>query len=101
VNDTIVVFDRIRENLHYNQEAKIRENFDELVGRAISSTLTRSILTSLTLVVVLVSLYFFGPVATRTLSLVLLLGTIVGTYSSIALASPLLTLMTGKKEKSK
>jgi preprotein translocase subunit SecF len=48
---------------------------------------------------VLLALYFFGPVATQTLSLVLLLGTLVGTYSSIFLASPLLTLLVGKKAK--
>lgn len=101
VNDTIVVFDRIRENLKDNHEAKIRESFDSLVGRAISSTLARSIFTSLTLVVVLIALYFVGPASTRTLSLVLLLGTIVGTYSSIALASPLLTFMAKKETKGK
>ncbi len=98
VNDTIVVFDRIRENLKYNQETKIREPFDQLVGRAITSTLARSIFTSLTLIVVLISLYFYGPETTRTLSLVLLLGTIVGTYSSIFLASPLLTYFAKDEE---
>ena len=98
VNDTIVVFDRIRENLKYNQETKIREPFDKLVGRAITSTLARSLFTSLTLIVVLISLYFYGPVATRTLSLVLLLGTIVGTYSSIFLASPLLTFIADEEK---
>jgi len=101
VNDTIVVFDRIRENLAYNHDTKIKESFDELVNRAITSTMHRSIFTSLTLVVVLIALYFVGPVATRTLSLVLLLGTIVGTYSSIFLASPLLTYMTAGDHKSK
>ncbi len=99
VNDTIVVFDRIRENLAHNKSSKIREDFDETVGHAITSTVARSIFTSLTLVVVLIALYYVGPVATRTLSLVLLLGTIVGTYSSIFLASPLLTLMTGESKK--
>ena len=98
VNDTIVVFDRIRENLAHNKSSKIHEDFDATVGHAITSTIARSIFTSLTLVVVLLALYFVGPAATRTLSLVLLLGTIVGTYSSIFLASPLLTLMTGESK---
>ncbi len=98
VNDTIVVFDRIREILASNSSAKIREDFDTSVGTAVGQTITRSIFTSLTLVVVLLALYFVGPVATRTLALVLLLGTIVGTYSSIFLASPLLTYMLNKKK---
>jgi preprotein translocase subunit SecF len=99
VNDTIVVFDRIRENLAHNSSASIKEDFDETVGHAVTSTIARSIFTSLTLIVVLLALYFVGPAATRTLSLVLLLGTIVGTYSSIFLASPLLTYMTSGKSK--
>ncbi len=99
VNDTIVVFDRIRENLGHNNETKTKEAFDDTVGHAINSTIARSIFTSLTLVVVLFALYYVGPVATRTLALVLLLGTVVGTYSSIFLASPLLTYMTGKSDK--
>ncbi|MCA9353107.1 protein translocase subunit SecF [Patescibacteria group bacterium] len=99
VNDTIVVFDRIRENLSTNQEKKIAEAFPTTVGMAINQTMTRSIFTSLTLIVVLVALYVAGPVATQTLSLVLLLGMIVGTYSSIFLASPLLTLLGGNKTK--
>ena len=99
VNDTIVVFDRLRESLAANQESKKHETFMETVGNAVGQTITRSIFTSLTLVVVLLALYFRGPVATQTLSLVLLLGTIVGTYSSIFLASPLLTLLVSKKEK--
>ncbi len=100
VNDTIVVFDRIRENLAQNNETKIREDFNDTVDHAINSTVARSIFTSLTLLVVLLALYYVGPAATKTLSLVLLLGAIVGTYSSIFLASPLLTYMVqGKKKK--
>ena len=100
VNDTIVVFDRIRENLAHNEESKIKEDFDATVGNAVTKTITRSILTSLTLVIVLLALYYVGPAATQTLAFVLLLGTLVGTYSSIFLASPLLTYM-AKKELSK
>ena len=98
VNDTIVVFDRIRENLAHNQEKNIHEDFVITVGSAINKTITRSIFTSLTLMVVMFALYFFGPVATQTLSLVLILGTLVGTYSSIFLASPLLTLLAKHKK---
>lgn len=99
VNDTIVVFDRIRESLALNQEKNRKENFAVTVGNSIKDTITRSIFTSLTLIVVLLALYFKGPVATQTLSLVLLLGTLVGTYSSIFLASPLLTLLVSKDTK--
>lgn len=99
VNDTIVVFDRIRESLATNQEKNKNEDFITTVGNSIKDTITRSIFTSLTLIVVLLALYFRGPAATQTLSLVLLLGTIVGTYSSIFLASPLLTLLVSKDSK--
>lgn len=99
VNDTIVVFDRIREVLGENSESKVQEDFDVTVGNAVTRTMTRSIFTSLTLVAVLIALYLAGPVATQTLALVLLLGTIVGTYSSIFLASPLLTYMVSKPKK--
>jgi len=99
VNDTIVVFDRIRESLSDNQEKNKKESFTKTVGNAIGQTITRSIFTSLTLLVVLLALYFRGPAATQTLSLVLLLGTLVGTYSSIFLASPLLTMLVGKEKK--
>lgn len=97
VNDTIVVFDRIRENLSHNNEHDIEEDFDTTVNEAIKQTLVRSLLTSLTLVVVLVTLYLAGPATTQTLSLVLLLGTLVGTYSSMFLASPLLTMLVSTK----
>ena len=93
VNDTIVVFDRIREVLAGYKDAKQKPDFNEIIGGSISKTMSRSIFTSLTLVVVLIALYFIGPVATQTLALVLLLGTIVGTYSSICVASPILTYM--------
>jgi len=88
VNDTIVVFDRVRENLATSG----KENFDEIVGKSLSQTITRSINTSLTTLVVLLALYFFGGEATQQFALVLSLGVIFGTYSSIFLATPLLTL---------
>ncbi len=98
VNDTIVVFDRIRENLEQNHLEKKEQEFDTTINDAIKDTMIRSVFTSLTLIVVLVVLFLAGPETTKNLSLVLLLGTIVGTYSSIFVASPLLTYLLPKKE---
>ena len=92
INDTIVVFDRIRENLRLNEEHRRHEEFDEVVGRSITQTLTRSINTSVTVIIVLVALYFLGPAATKAFALTLIVGMIAGTYSSIFLASPLLVV---------
>ena len=92
INDTIVVFDRIRENLRLNEEHHKREEFDEVVGRSIMQTVTRSINTSVTVVIVLAALYFVGPVSTQSFALTLIVGMIAGTYSSIFLASPLLVV---------
>jgi len=87
VNDTIVVFDRVRENL---KDASKGEDFEETVGKSLSQTFVRSINTSLTTLIVLVLLFFFGGDTTKHFALVLSIGVIVGTYSSIFLASPLL-----------
>jgi preprotein translocase subunit SecF len=90
VNDTIVIFDRVREHLNTNQHSRTVEPFDALVGRSITETLGRSINTSLTVALALLALAFFGPAATLHFSFVLLVGVIAGTYSSILLAAPLL-----------
>ena len=90
INDTIVVFDRIRENLALNADRNRKEDFDSVVSRSIMQTLARSINTSLTVVIVLLALFFVGPATTRDFSLTLIVGMIAGTYSSIFLASPLL-----------
>ncbi|HVY72559.1 MAG TPA: protein translocase subunit SecF [Candidatus Paceibacterota bacterium] len=92
INDTIVVFDRIRENLALNASRNRHEAFDEVVGRSITQTLARSINTSLTVVIMLAALYFVGPASTKDFSLTLIIGMIAGTYSSIFLASPLLVV---------
>ena len=92
INDTIVVFDRIRENLRINEDKGKREEFEEVVGRSITQTIARSINTSLTVVIVLAALYFLGPVVTKNFALTLIVGMIAGTYSSIFLASPLLVV---------
>lgn len=90
VNDTIVVFDRIREHLARNEKTNTKEAFEYTIGKSISETLTRSINTSLTVVLALLALVFFGATATRDFALVMLVGVIAGTYSSILLAAPLL-----------
>ena len=95
VSDTIVVFDRIRENL----KNKIAKTFPETVGKSLSQTFVRSINTSLTVILVLLSLYFFGPAATKNFSLVLIVGMFFGTYSSIFVASPLLVLVEQAQER--
>lgn len=90
VNDTIVIFDRVRENLARNAERNIAEPFETVVGRSISETLTRSINTSVTVALALIALLVVGSPATFNFALVLLVGVIVGTYSSILVAAPLL-----------
>ncbi len=90
INDTIVVFDRIRENLKKNADHSKREEFEEVVSRSIWQTLTRSINTSLTVLIVLAALYVLGPTSTHDFALTLMIGMIAGTYSSIFLAAPLL-----------
>lgn len=90
INDTIVVFDRIRENLKLNADRNLAEEYEQTVGRSITQTIARSVNTSLTVIVVLVALYFLGPASTKDFSLTLIVGMLAGTYSSIFLASPLL-----------
>lgn len=90
VHDSIVVFDRVRENLRVNQEKNIHEPFENTVGKAVSQTFGRSINTSVTIFITLLALYLFGSSATEHFALLLVIGVIAGTYSSIFVASPLL-----------
>lgn len=90
VNDTIVIFDRVREHLHTNEEHKLVEPFEQTVGKSVTETLGRSINTSLTVVLALLALIIFGGKETVNFALVLLVGVVAGTYSSILLAAPLL-----------
>jgi len=92
VSDTIVIFDRIRENLR-NQANVNKINFNETVGKSLEQSFVRSICTSLTVILVLLALFFFGPVSTKYFALMLTAGMFFGTYSSIFLASPLLVLV--------
>lgn len=86
LNDTIVVFDRIREDIHLMHKA----NFKNIVNRSINETLSRTIITSLTTLLVVVSLYLFGGSVINDFAFVLLIGVVVGTYSSIFVAAPIL-----------
>lgn len=95
VHDTIVVFDRIRENLLFS---KSKNDFENIVNASVNQTLARSINTSLTLVLVLIALYFWGPITLRYFILTFLIGVVAGTYSSIFVASPLLVIWRGKKK---
>ena len=90
VHDTIVVFDRTRENLRINHDRNRKEDFAETAGRALSQTLVRSTNTSLTTALVLMVLFVLGPESTKYFALTLLVGIITGTFSSIFLATPLL-----------
>jgi len=85
MNDTIVIFDRVRENLRLMR----REPFPSIVNRSINQTLSRTVLTSgLTFLTVLVLLLMGGPVL-RSFSFALVVGILVGTYSSFGIAAPL------------
>jgi preprotein translocase subunit SecF len=90
VNDTIVVFDRVRERLRLNREEGSTEDFATSVGRSVRQTFARSINTSLTTGIALLALFILGAQVTQAFALTLLVGVIVGTYSSLFLASPLL-----------
>ena len=87
VNDTIVIFDRIRENLN---KVKAKKNFEDTVNKSINESMARSINTSLTVVVVLLAIIFFGGDSIKNFSIALLVGIVLGTYSSIFIASAVL-----------
>ena len=88
LNDSVVVFDRIRENMGKLHDKK----FSDIINTSINDVLARTIVTSLTTTMVLAALFFFGGSAIHDFSFALLAGVLVGTYSSIFIASPLLTL---------
>ena len=94
VHDTIVVFDRVRENLKYYSK---KMTFGEIMNASINQTLTRSINTSLTTLITLAALYFFGGVTTKDFVLAMILGIAIGTYSSIFFCSSLIEIWHDKK----
>lgn len=85
INDTIVIYDRIRDNLR----ARRKEPLDVLINRSLNETLSRTIITSLTVFIVLSSLLFFGGQVLRDFSIALTFGVVVGSYSTIFIATPL------------
>lgn len=96
VHDTIVVFDRIRENLRYYSK---KMSFGEIVNISVNQTFVRSINTSLTVLITLCALYFFGGVTTRDFVLAMILGIAIGTYSSIFFASMIIDVWRERKSK--
>ena len=94
VNDTVVVSDRIRENLRKYK----RMELNELLNLSINETLSRTILTGCTAIAVLISLYIFGGEVIRNFNFAMLLGVVIGTYSSIFIAAPLLGYLGVKRE---
>src|SRR3989344_6899025 len=99
VHDTIVVFDRIRENLHKNESYGSKKDFQTIVGESINETFVRSINTSLTVLLAILVLYIFGPGTVKNFTLVLLIGIFIGTYSSIFIGSTLLVTINNWKNK--
>lgn len=97
VSDTIVVFDRIRENIRVGHF----KTFEETVGKSLNQVYVRSIITSSTVIMVLLSLVFWGPASTKIFAIVLTVGMFFGTYSSIFLASPLLVITKNLQDKNK
>jgi preprotein translocase subunit SecF len=96
MNDTIVVFDRIRENVKLMR----RESLAEIVNKSINQTLSRTILTSGLTFLTVLSLYLFGGEVLHGFSFALVVGIIIGTYSSIAVAAPMLVAYTEWRSKS-
>jgi len=90
IHDTIVVYDRIRENLSDSNKLNDKKSFETIVGESVRQTFVRSINTSMTTILALFVLYFLGPEATKHFSLALIIGVFIGTYSSIFIASALL-----------
>ncbi|MEM6697603.1 MAG: protein translocase subunit SecD [Bacteroidota bacterium] len=94
INDTVVVFDRIREFMNqYTNRTK-----EEIVNMAVNSTISRTVITSLTTLLVVAILFFFGGSSTKGLSLALLIGILVGTYSSVFVATPIMSDVMGDLE---
>ena len=95
LNDTIIVYDRIRENM----KKYVKGNFPNIINRSVNETLSRTILTSGTTLFVVLALFLFGGGVIHDFSLALLIGIVVGTYSSIYIASPVLIFFEKKAKK--
>ena len=93
LTDTVVVFDRIRENLKLKQ----RESIETVMNSSINEVLSRTIITSTTVLLTSIALFFFGGEVLHDFSLAMIMGVIVGTYSSIFVASPIVLIWGGKR----
>jgi preprotein translocase subunit SecF len=93
------VFDRVREHLRTNKESGKKEDFEVTVGKSVSETFGRSINTSITIFLVLLVLFLIGGETTQDFAFVLLMGVIIGTYSSIFVATPLLVVFAKLQKK--
>jgi len=96
LNDTIVVFDRIRENLAANRKKKKPDHEHDVANTSINQTLARTLMTSLTTLLVVAALFFLGGEVIHGFALALMAGIIVGTYSSIYIASPVMLALHGR-----
>jgi len=100
LNDTIVVFDRIRENFAFNRKKKTPDDEVDVVNSSINQTLGRTLMTSVTTLLVVMSLFIFGGEVIHDFAFALIVGIIVGTYSSIYIASPVMLSLEGRFETS-
>lgn len=101
INDTIVTFDRMRENMHKKKRLKTFQDIMDVVNVSIRQTLTRSLNTVFTVLITVVALLIFGSESIRNFSIALLVGLLVGVYSSIFIAASLWVVMKGKELKKK
>ena len=97
MNDTVVVYDRIRENLRKYK----KQDLYDLINTSINQTLSRTVLTSFTTLLALFSLYFFGGQVIKGFTLAMIIGVFIGTYSSTFIASQLLQILGVKRDWSK
>ncbi|MFT6220019.1 MAG: preprotein translocase subunit SecF [Myxococcota bacterium] len=97
INDSVVIYDRIRENLHKYKKA----NLSDLINLSLNSTLSRTVLTSGATLLSLIALIVFGGEALKSFSIAVFFGIIVGTYSSIYISAPILLYLDPRKKKSK
>jgi len=97
INDTIVVFDKIRENAKTDR----RSSFGEVANYSLNQTITRTLYTSVTTLVTILTLYILGVDSIREFALPIIIGVVVGTYSSICIATPVWTVLRGMSKKAK
>ena len=96
LNDTIVVFDRIRENFAFNRKKRTPDSEVDVVNSSINQTLGRTLMTSVTTLLVVLSLFLFGGEVIHDFAFALIVGIFVGTYSSIYIASPVMLALEGR-----